>query len=87
MLGDYEQAIEVAKRGYHQDPSVYGKTVTLAASYACLGNKVEAKYYIDDLLRFIPRINLRAFQKNPLFIRPEHIEKLVEALRLAGLPE
>jgi adenylate cyclase len=87
MLGDYEQAIEVAKRGYHQDPSVYGQTVTLAASYACLGNKVEAKYYIDDLLRFIPRINLRAFQKNPLFIRPEHIEKLVEALRLAGLPE
>jgi TolB-like protein len=87
MLEDYEQAIEVSKTGYHQDPSLYGQTVTLAASYAYLGNKVEAKYYIDDLLRFIPRINLRACQKNPMFIRPEHIEKLVEGLRLAGLPE
>ncbi len=87
MLEDYEQAIEVSKKGYHQDPSVYGQTVTLAASYACLGNKAEAKHYIDDLLQFIPRMNLRALRKNPMFIRPEHVDKLVEGMRLAGLPE
>ncbi len=87
MLEDYEQAIEVSKKGYHQDPSVYGQTVTLAASYACLGNQAEAKHYIDDLLQFIPRMNLRALRKNPMFIRPEHVDKLVEGMRLAGLPE
>jgi adenylate cyclase len=87
MLGDYEQAIEVSKKGYHQDPSVYGQTVTLAASYARLGKKVEAKHYIDELLQFIPRMNLRTLRKNPMFIRPKHIEKLVEGMRLAGLPE
>ncbi|MEE8606902.1 MAG: hypothetical protein V3S55_04815, partial [Nitrospiraceae bacterium] len=87
MLEDYEQAIEVSKKGYHQDPSVYGQTVTLAASYACLGNKAEAKHYIDELLLFIPRMNLRALRKNPMFIRPEHVDKLVEGMRLAGLPE
>ncbi len=87
MLEDYEQAIEVSKKGYHQSRSVYGQTVTLAAAYARLGKKVEAKYYIDDLLQFIPRMNLRALRKNPMFIRPEHIDKLVEGMRLAGLPE
>ena len=39
MLEDYEQAIEVSKKGYHQDPLVYGQTVTLAASYARLGKR------------------------------------------------
>ena len=87
MLEDYEQAIEVSKKGYHQDPSVYGQTVTLAASYARLGKKVEAKHYVDELLQLIPRMNLRALRKNPMFIRSEHIEKLVEGMRLAGLPE
>jgi adenylate cyclase len=87
MLGDYEKAIEVSKQGYHLDPSVYGQTVTLAASYARLGNFEEAKRYVDDLLRFIPRINLRNLRKNPMFIREEHIDNLVDGMRLAGLPE
>jgi|TARA_B100000315_G_C14422259_1_gene516141 hypothetical protein len=52
-----------------------------------MGNLVEAKYYIGELFRFTPRMSLRALRKNPMFIRPEHIEKLVEDIRLAGLPE
>ena len=58
------------------------QTVTLAASYARMGNLVEAKYYIGELLRFTPRMSHRALRKNPMFIRPEQIEKLVEGIRL-----
>jgi adenylate cyclase len=87
MLGDYEQAIDVSKKGLHQDPSLFGALVTLAGAHAFLGCETEAKHYIDDLLRLIPRFSLRALRKNPMFIRPEHIEKLVESMRLAGLPE
>ena len=36
MLGDYEQAIEVSKKGLHQDPSIFGAFLTLAGSYAHL---------------------------------------------------
>ncbi len=87
MLGDSENAIEVSKKGLHQDPSLFGAIVTLAGSYAYLGHEAEAKHYIDALLRFIPRYSFRALRKNPMFIRPEHIDKLVEGMRLAGLPE
>ena len=71
----------------NQDPSVFGAVVTLAGSYAFLGRKEEAKHYIDELLRLIPRYSLRAVRKNPMFVRPEHIDKLIESLHLAGLPE
>ena len=87
MLGDYEQAIEVSKKCLHQDPSLFGAVVTLAGSYAYLGREAEAKRYINELLRLIPRYSLRALRKNPMFVQPEHIDKLVEGMRLAGLPE
>jgi adenylate cyclase len=87
MLGEYEKAIEVSKKGLHQDPSVYGTLVTLAGSYAKLGRKEEAKRYVDELLHLIPRYNIRALRKNPMFVHPELIDKLVEGMRLAGLPE
>jgi adenylate cyclase len=87
MLGDYEQAIDVSKKGLYQDPSRFGAMLTLAGSYACLGREAEAKCSIDELLRLIPRYSLRALSKNPMFVRPEHIDKLVESVRLAGLPE
>jgi adenylate cyclase len=87
MLGDYERAIEVSKKGLHQDPSIYGVLITLAGSYAQLGRKKEARLYVDELLRLIPRFTLRALRKNPAFVHPELIDKLVEGMRLAGLPE
>jgi adenylate cyclase len=87
MLGDYEQAIEISKIGLHQDPSRFGAMLTLAGSYAYLGREADAKAAIDQLLRLIPRYSLRALRKNPMFTRPEHIEKLIDGMRLAGLPE
>jgi adenylate cyclase len=87
FLGDYEQAIEVSKKGLFLDPSLYGAHVTLAISYAHLGRADDAKRAVDALLRDIPRYNLRALRKNPMFVQPELIDKLVEGMRLAGLPE
>jgi adenylate cyclase len=87
MLGNYEQAIEVSKKGLQLDSLNYGSMVTLAASYARLDRQAEARRHVDQLLRLIPRINLRALRKNPMFLRPEHIDNLVEGMRLAGLPE
>ena len=87
FLGDYEKAIETSKKGLHQDPSRIGTLVVLANTYAQLGRKDEAKHYLDELLRHIPRYSLRALRKNPMFVAPDLIEKLVDSMRLAGLPE
>ena len=87
MLGEYDQAIDISKKGLHQDPTLIGALLTLAGTYAVLGRKEEANHYIEDLLRLIPRYSLRALRKSRMFVDPELIEKLVESLRLAGLPE
>ncbi len=81
------KAIELSNIGLHHDPRLFGAIVTKAGSYALMGRKEEAKRAIDELLSYIPRYSLRALRKNPMFVRPEHIDKLVESLRLAGLPE
>ena len=87
MLGDYEKAIEVSEKGLNEEPSLYGALVTLACSYAQLGRKEEARQYVDELLRLIPRYTLRALRKHPMFVKRELIERLIDSMRLAGLPE
>ena len=87
QIGDYEKAIEVSKKALHQDPSIIGGYVTLACSYAQLGRETEARHYVEALVEYIPRYSLRALRKNPMFVHPELIDKLVESMRLAGLPE
>jgi len=87
FLGEYEKAIEVSRKCYHQDPSVYGALVTLACANARLGRMDEAKRNVDLLLQGIPRYSLSAVRKNPMFVAPELVENLIESLRLAGLPD
>ena len=87
MLGDYEKAIEVSEKGLNEEPSLYGALVTLACSYAELGRKEKARQYVDELLRLIPRYTLTALRKHPMFVKRELIEKLIDSMRLAGLPE
>jgi len=87
FLGDYDKAIEVSKRGLHQDPSLFGALVTLACTYARLGRKEEARHYINELQRHIPRYSLSALRKNPMFVDAGLIETLIDSMRLAGLPE
>jgi adenylate cyclase len=86
-LGDYARAIEASKKVLHQDPSRVAALVTLACTYAQLGRKDEAQHYVDELLKYIPRYSLRALRKNPMFVASDLIEKLIDSMRLAGLPE
>jgi adenylate cyclase len=87
FLGDYDKAIEVSKKGLHQDPTLIGALVTLACAYAQLGRKEEAKHYVDELLRQIPRYSLSALRKNPMVVDPKLVERFIDSMRLAGLAE
>ena len=87
MLGDYQKSIEYSLKGRQQDPYAIGALLSLAGSYAYLGNKDEARRYVDELMRLVPRFTLRALAKNPMFAKPELVDKLVDSMRLAGLRE
>ena len=75
------------RRGSTKILSAFGTLVTLACAYAQQGRDKEAKHYVEELLRQIPRYSLRALRKNPMFVDPKLVEKLIECMRLAGLPE
>jgi len=87
MLGDYEKAIEVSEKGLNEEPSLYGALITLACSHAQLGRTEKARQYVDQLLRLIPRYTLSALRRHPMFVKRELIERLIDSMRLAGLPE
>ena len=63
------------------------KVPWLPANYARQGRAKEAKHYVDELLRQIPRYSLRALRKNPMFVDPKMADDLIECMRLAGLPD
>jgi adenylate cyclase len=87
MLGEYEKSIEVSKKGRQQDPSLIGALLNLAGSCAELGRQEEAKGYVDELLTLVPRYSLTALRKNPMFVKQELVDNLVDSMRRAGLPE
>lgn len=87
FLGRYKEAIDVSHRAIQYDPSLFGALVTLACANAQLGKQDEAQRAVDRLVAYIPGFSLRAVRKNPMFSDPAFAEKLVESLRLAGLPE
>jgi hypothetical protein len=77
----------VSHRALQHDSSLFGAMVTLACANAQLGRQDEAQRAVDRLVAYIPGYSLRAMRKNPMFSDPVFVEKLVESLRLAGLPE
>jgi tetratricopeptide (TPR) repeat protein len=87
FLGQYEKAVDVSHRALQYDPSLFGALVALACANAQLGRQDEARRAVDRLVAYIPGYSLRAVRKNPMFSDPAFVEKLVESLRLAGLPE
>jgi adenylate cyclase len=87
FLGQYQEAIDVSHRALQHDPSLFGAMVTLACANAQLGKHHEAREAIDRIVAYIPRYSLSAVRKNPMFSDAKYVEKLIESLRLAGLPE
>lgn len=77
----------MAEKQLHQERSHVGAYVTLACAHAQLRHQKEAKQYIDELIKHVPRYSLRALRKNPMFVDPELVDKLIESMELAGLPE
>ncbi|MEP1208197.1 MAG: adenylate/guanylate cyclase domain-containing protein [Rhizobiaceae bacterium] len=87
FLDQFEDAIDVSHRALQHDPSLFGALVTLASANAQLGNKAEAQKAVDRLTKYIPGFSLSAVRRNPMFSDDTYVEKLLQSLQLAGLPE
>ena len=85
--GKYEKTIELSKKGLRDHPDEIGIYLTLAASYSALNRIEEAQNAVDEILRINPNFSLEYYSKTLPYKNQETLDKYVEALRKAGLPE
>ena len=80
-LKQYDDAIKTLKK---MNSPTEGRRL-LAASYAYLGNKNEAKNQANKVMEAYPNFNLGHWEKVQPDVHPEDTQHFVEGLRLAGL--
>jgi adenylate cyclase len=85
--GKYEKAIELSKKGLRDNPDEIGIYLTLAASYSALNRIEEAHNTVDEILRINPNFSLEYYSKTLPYKNQETLDKYVQALHKAGLPE
>jgi TolB-like protein len=83
----YEEAIDWAKQANEENPQFAGAYRILAACYGRLERGDEAKAAMADLLKHMPGLTIAATRKQVPLKRPEDLERYLDGLRKAGLPE
>ena len=61
--------------------------ITLAASYSSLNRTEEARKAVEEILRIHPRFTLERHANVLPFKNQKKLDKYIDALRKAGLPE
>jgi adenylate cyclase len=85
--GKYEKAIELSKKGLRDNPDQLGIYFTLTACYSALNRIEEAHNTVDEILRINPNFSLEYYSKTLPYKNQETLDKYIDALRKAGLPE
>jgi adenylate cyclase len=89
FLGEYEKALEWARRSMRQPRSslTSRREAALAAALAQLGCIDEARLVVQELLREWPGLTISLLCQPLPPMNREYLDRYVEGLRLAGLPE
>ncbi|MBT8349980.1 MAG: adenylate/guanylate cyclase domain-containing protein, partial [Deltaproteobacteria bacterium] len=85
--GQYEKAIEVSKKGLTGNPDQLTLYLMLAASYSALNLTEEASKAAEEVLVISPNFSLEYYGKMIPYKSQETVDKYIDALRKAGLPE
>jgi adenylate cyclase len=83
----HEKAIEVAKKALRGNPDLLIPYLTLAASYSSLDRTEDALKAVEEILRIHPRFTLERHSNTVPFKNQENLDKYINSLRKAGLPE
>ena len=87
MTGRYEEAIAALKRSLTRGPNFPPPYRFLAAIYSELGQMEEAQAVVRDVLRLRPRASLEVWRQRYPYKDQAALERFIEGLRGAGLPE
>jgi TolB-like protein/Flp pilus assembly protein TadD len=85
--GRYEVAAEIARSVIQRHPELAAAYTHLARSAVMAGQIDEGRQAMAQALRLNPNISISALSAISVSRRPEDRQKLLEAYRLAGMPE
>ncbi len=86
-MGKYEEAIAALKRCITSSPDFLSPHLVMAGIQSELGRKEEAQAEVAEVLRISPRASLESQRERAPFKDQAVLERYLEALRKAGLPE
>jgi adenylate cyclase len=92
MVGMYEESVAALKEGLQRfrkggaAPWDRGY-LYLAATYSMMGQLEEARDCVSKALEFNPKMSVDAWRKRLQYKDPQHTDRILAALRKAGLPE
>ncbi|MFB3078476.1 MAG: hypothetical protein ACE1Y4_10770, partial [Lysobacterales bacterium] len=88
VAGQHEEAAEWSLKAIQSNPQLPGGHRTLASSYGNLGRVGEAAAAREKLQDLQPHLTIAQLRENlPYFKNPDDLERYLEGLRKAGLPE
>src|SRR6476646_1361965 len=85
-LGEYDIAVEFARRAARQPSVTYQAFATLAASLGLLGDRAQAETAVAELRQHKPNYDIATARQQFFFCNdPGFIDRFVEGLRVAGI--
>ena len=87
MTSQYDESITTLKKALTVSPNFILAHIFLAACYSSLGRDAEASAAAKQVLDRNPKFSIESFSKRLPFKNEADIERVVAALRKAGLPE
>jgi adenylate cyclase len=87
MLAHFDEAIAEFRKALNRAPDSQFSHMVLAATYSELGREEEARAAAAEVLRIDPTFSLEQWAKTHMYKNQADLDRFVEALRKAGLPE
>ena len=87
LLDRREDAIATAQTSIKIDPDYIYTYCVLAIAFSELDRQTEARTAVENILRIEPKYSLRTFAESQPFRDADVMDRHVEGLRKAGLPE
>ena len=87
VVGRYEEQVEMAQKMTEAAPDHPAGWRLLAAGYGLLGRQAEAQAAVKGLLRVVPHFTIELARTSTTGIQEKDLERLLDGLRKAGVPE
>jgi len=85
MTGKFEEAVSAYRKSIQLSPDNILTHNSLAATYSMMGREKEARAEAAEVIRINPKFSVDLFAKRQVYKDQSEINKLVDALRKAGL--